>query len=138
MHAERSYVRQPLEHGARGYILKDTPMELLTTVIQTFPDLDAFVTHPGLHPPEVQDLMSDPYRSRFANLTAREQEIFVLLARGLSYKEIAYKLRISEKTASVHRYNIMQKMQLQDQAAIIRAALSGGIISQADLLRDLP
>lgn len=135
MHEERALVRRAYAHGARGYILKDSSLELISTVIQTFPDLDKFITHPGLHPPELL-ATEDPYLTRYSNLTVREQEIFRLLAEGLTYKEIAFKLHISEKTASVHRYNIMRKMNLMDQAAIIRAALTLGVITQSELLRE--
>ena len=133
MHEEKAYVRQAYEAGARGYILKDSPIELLNTILSTFPDLEAFITHPALRIPETSS--RDPQLASYMALTAREQEIFSLLARGLSYKEIAYALKISSKTASVHRYNIIQKMGLGDQASIIRAALNLGILSQAELIR---
>ncbi|NCN05587.1 MAG: response regulator transcription factor [Spirochaetales bacterium] len=133
MHEEKAYVRQAYEAGARGYILKDSPIELLSTILSSFPDLEAFITHPALHIPETSS--KDPQLTSYLSLTAREQEIFALLARGLNYKEIAYALKISSKTASVHRYNIIQKMGLGDQASIIRSAFSLGILSQAELIQ---
>ncbi len=134
MHADKVYVEKAYQQGARGYILKDSPMELLNTVIQTFPDLEAFVTHPGLKPSVGSIEPSSKLVDKYNKLTDREKEVFGLLARGLNYKEIAFQLMIREKTASVHRYNIIQKMELGDQASIIRAAITVGVVGYHDLL----
>lgn len=130
MHKELAFVRQAKEAKARGYILKDSPLELIGEILQTFPNLPEFKTHQEL---DLDQATTREYQSYF-QLTDREKEIFRYLALGYNYKEIAYLLKISMKTSSVHRYNIIQKMGLSDQASIIRAALSLGIITNQDIL----
>lgn len=56
-------------------------------------------------------------------LTEREQQVMLLLIRGVQAKKIADKLGISPKTVDVHRYNLMQKMQVHSLAELVHAAL---------------
>lgn len=138
MHEEKQFVRQAYQRGAKGYILKDAPMELLEEIFQSLPNIDRFVTHPALMPREVAEAdPSDPLMSAFATLTSREQDVFALLTRGMNYKEIAYQLGISAKTASVHRFHIQQKLGIYDQRGIIRAALALGVITPEEIIRDV-
>jgi DNA-binding NarL/FixJ family response regulator len=131
MHKEKAYVRQAKDAKARGYILKDSPLELIGEILQSFPILPDFKTHEEL---SLDEALDGEYRSYY-QLTDREKEIFRYLALGYNYKEVAYLLKISMKTSSVHRYNIIQKMGLSDQASIIRAALSLGIITNQEILQ---
>jgi DNA-binding NarL/FixJ family response regulator len=64
----------------------------------------------------------------YDTLTSREQEIMVLLAEGLSSKEIAEKLFISPKTVDNHRTNILRKLNLHSTIELIRYAARLGII----------
>ena len=65
---------------------------------------------------------------RYLLLTTREREILELLARGMSYAEIAEKLTISPRTAETHRTNIMRKLTLESQADITLYAIQRGLI----------
>ncbi len=60
--------------------------------------------------------------SRFATLTPREREVMALVVRGLPNKQIATELGTSEKTVKVHRGRVMEKMQLQSVADLVRAS----------------
>jgi DNA-binding NarL/FixJ family response regulator len=131
MHKELALVHQAKGAKARGYILKDSPLELIKEILLAFPNLPEFITHQEL---ELNQTNDGEYNT-YIQLTEREKEIFRYLALGYNYKEIAYLLKISMKTSSVHRYNIIQKMGLSDQASIIRAALSLGIITNQEILQ---
>ena len=67
---------------------------------------------------------SDPYET----LTGREREIVQLVAEGHSSTAIAGRLSISARTAEAHRANVMRKLRLRNQAALIRYALSRGLL----------
>ena len=118
---DEAYVRQALQYGASGYLLKDTPFEELTQAIR--------LVHRGytqLGPGIASKLMQAPppntAQSSFAwaDLTPREQEILQLIAQGASNREIAQTLYISEKTVRNHVTNILTRLNLRDrtQAAI--------------------
>jgi FixJ family two-component response regulator len=72
---------------------------------------------------------------RYRTLTPREREVLSLVVCGLLNKQIAGKLNASEKTIKIHRGRVMQKMQIQSVADLVRAAQRLGINSDPDALR---
>ncbi|HEY9634499.1 MAG TPA: response regulator transcription factor [Coleofasciculaceae cyanobacterium] len=117
------YVAQAVRHGAKGYLLKDTPSEELAVAIRA---VDKGYTHlgPGLveklmakAPTPAQPITVPP---GWAELTPREQEVLRLIANGASNREIAQTLYISEGTVKNHVTNILSRLNLRDrtQAAI--------------------
>lgn len=125
MHDSSSYLLRAKKSGFKGYFIKNHPMDLLMAAI-SFPELRPFWADEQLMR-RLEGLSRDSHEP-YEDLSLREQEVFRLLAEGLNYKEIAYKLGISAKTASAHRYNVMQKIQLKNQAELIHYALELGII----------
>jgi DNA-binding NarL/FixJ family response regulator len=117
------YVAEALRHGAKGYLLKDTPSEELAAAIRA---VDKGYTHLG--PGLVEKVMakaSTPVQPTavppgWAELTPREQEVLRLIANGASNREIAQALYISEGTVKNHVTNILSRLNLRDrtQAAI--------------------
>ncbi|MBU7583592.1 MAG: response regulator transcription factor [Nostoc sp. TH1S01] len=120
------YVSAALQHGAMGYLLKDTPSEELAVAIRA--------VHKGytqLGPGIVQKLLnqfphgiptqSEPVPPSLTELTPREKEVLKLIATGASNREIAQELYISEGTVKNHVTNILNRLSLRDrtQAAII-------------------
>ena len=67
----------------------------------------------------------DPYET----LTSRQREILQLIVEGCSTKEIAKKLGISVNTASVHRSNLMDRLDIHDLASLVRYAIEAGIVT---------
>ncbi|MBN2655547.1 MAG: response regulator transcription factor [Spirochaetales bacterium] len=126
MHKTPYYVRKAMNEGYRGYFLKDDSLDLLIRAVTEPADRQFWMSD------EVEkmlnDYVDDEY-SHYENLTAREQQIFRLLAEGVGYKEIAYKLNVSPKTVSVHRDNIMRKMKLDHQTELIKQAVKLRIIT---------
>jgi DNA-binding NarL/FixJ family response regulator len=130
MHHSDQLVRQIVNAGVRGYIVKsDSDRDLIIAV-------EALARHKpffGPHAAEVilnssggstmtmQELVSD-------RLTSREREIVQLVAEGKSSKEIAYFLDISVKTAETHRANIMRKLNVHSVTDLVRYAVRNQIV----------
>lgn len=126
MHKTPFYIQKALKEGFRGYFLKDDSLDLLIDAV-CFPEKRGFWVSR-----EVELILNDYESNEFSlyeTLTAREQQIFRLLAEGVGYKEIAYKLNVSPKTVSVHRDNVMKKMKLDHQTELIKHAVKLRIIT---------
>jgi DNA-binding NarL/FixJ family response regulator len=78
----------------------------------------------------VEEMNNPSYASGRDGLTKREREVLRLVAEGLTTKDIAARLKISPKTAQVHRDNLKQKLNLRSTAAVVRYALEHKIIPE--------
>ena len=125
------YVYEALAAGASGFVLKDDPPEQLLAAIRTVAAGDALlspaVTKRVIH--QFSRLARPTPPSAFAELTAREQEVFRLMADGLSNAEIAAELFISETTVKTHVTHILQKLQLRDRVQAIVMAYQSGLFA---------
>ena len=122
MHSEETLVRQSLEAGARGYILKNAADLDLATAIRRAVDGNIVLD------PQVK--RAETLRGeRTAGLTARELEILQLIAIGKSNKEIASDLDLSVNTVSVHRANIMNALGLHKTAELVVYAIRNGLVN---------
>jgi DNA-binding NarL/FixJ family response regulator len=122
MHSEETLVRQSLEAGARGYILKNASDLDLAAAIRRVLDGD-IVLDPQVK--RVESLKGE----RTAGLTARELEILQLIAMGKSNKEIASDLGLSVNTVAVHRANIMNALGLHKTAELVVYAIRNGLVN---------
>jgi DNA-binding NarL/FixJ family response regulator len=130
MYQEEEVVARCLDAGASGYVLKDASASQLMHAIET--------VHRGgkyLSPGALQQVVTHylegherPATTRYDTLSAREREIFKLLADGLSVKEIAARLGVSVKTVDVHKYNLMRKLDIHDLAGLIKYAIQRKLI----------
>jgi DNA-binding NarL/FixJ family response regulator len=132
------YVYEALRAGASGFVLKDDPPEQLIAAVRTVAAGDALLS-PAVTRQVIERFTRIPRSSppkAYADLTAREREIFRLVATGLTNAEIAGRLYISETTVKTHIGHILQKLGLRDrvQAVVLahRTGLSGpdGCIDQ--------
>jgi DNA-binding NarL/FixJ family response regulator len=122
MHSEDTLIRQALEAGARGYILKNA-MELdLVSAIKRVAD-GHLVLDPQLTKPEALK------GERNFGLTARELEILQHIVAGKSNKEIAAELELSVNTVAVHRANIMDKLGIHKTAELVVYAIRNGLVN---------
>ena len=129
MHSDRQYVKGILEAGADGYLLKNCTYHQLTDAIQSVfsgkkilsEDITDLVIKGYLEPAEVEN-------DGFADLSEREVEILQLYAEGKSTREISEKLFISVKTVGTHKQHILEKLNLKNNADIIKFALKKGMI----------
>ncbi|QWP79086.1 response regulator transcription factor [Lysobacter sp. K5869] len=129
MHQEDEYILQAVRAGASGYVVKDSPAaELLAAVRDVhagrgyFGPQAARALAEQLRHPERE--LGDPY----GRLTAREREVFHLIADGLTTKEIARRLAISVKTAENHRARVLDKLGVRNSAELVRYASRKGLV----------
>jgi DNA-binding NarL/FixJ family response regulator len=133
MHLKVDYVTQAFQSGATGYVTKEAATEKLFECLESVLRGDYFMD-PSLHHAVVEKLMFQTEdgamndAARYSGLTDREQEILRLLAEGLSAKQIADKLFISQKTVENHRSNIMRKLDLHSVVELVRYAAKFGLI----------
>jgi len=132
MHETEQMVRDVLDAGARGYVLKsDAGRDLVSAV-------EALLQHRTFFSPRVSDMLLAAYLegterpisgpAQRNRLTPREREIVQLLAEGKSNKEVAATLNISVKTAETHRTNIMNKLDLHSISELVRYAVRNNIV----------
>jgi DNA-binding NarL/FixJ family response regulator len=129
MHDSEVLIREVLEAGARGYILKDDADRNLLAAVDALrrhqPYLSSRIA--GLFAKAVGSVGEDSPTDR-RRLTPREREVLQLLAEGKSNKEIAGFLGISVKTAETHRANIMLKLDFHSITELVRYAVRNKII----------
>ncbi|RZB37773.1 MAG: hypothetical protein SRB2_00875 [Desulfobacteraceae bacterium Eth-SRB2] len=133
MHSKVNYIVKAFQAGATGYVVKESTSERLLqgidTVLKGEYFMDSSVSHKVIEKlmefPEKEVKITD---ASYDTLTRREQEILVLLAQGLSTKQVAEKLFISPKTVENHRSNILCKLNLHSTLELVRYAARLGII----------
>jgi DNA-binding NarL/FixJ family response regulator len=120
MYSEENYVRNALNAGAKGYILKNAEVDLPAAIRRLAAGHQ--VIGPGLlsgnQPPEAD-----------GKLTAREKQVLQLIAEGKSNKEIAGLLSLSVNTVSVHRANIMEALGIHRTAELVLYAVQKGLVN---------
>lgn len=123
---DNRFVAQALRYGAKGYLLKDTPLKELADVIRSI--AKGYTQFgPGILEKIIADQSTLPTQSSqepppgFESLTPKEKEVLRLVAQGANNKEIAANLFLSEGTVRNHISNILGRLNLRDrtQAAIV-------------------
>ena len=125
------YVYEALAAGASGFVLKDDPPEQLLAAIRTVADGDALLS-PAITKRVIKQFTRIPRPTPpegFDQLTAREQEVFRLIANGLSNPEIAQELYISDTTVKTHITHILQKLGLRDRVQAVVLAYQSGLFA---------
>lgn len=127
-HADDAYIRQLLQVGASGYLLKKTASGELVRAIRVVAAGDTY-----LDPAATGRIVSDALGRRAArsapadkNLSGREEEVLRLTAWGYANKEIAARLDISVRTVEVYKTRAMEKMDMKNRIDIVRYALLQG------------
>jgi DNA-binding NarL/FixJ family response regulator len=122
MHSEDTLIRQALEAGAKGYVLKNAMDLDLVSAIKKVAEgktvLDPQISRGGTLKGE-----------RDTGLTARELEILQHIVAGKSNKEIATELNLSVNTVSVHRANIMDALGIHKTAELVVYAIRNGLVN---------
>jgi DNA-binding NarL/FixJ family response regulator len=123
------YVYEALRAGASGFMLKDDPPEQLIAAVRTIAAGEAL-----LSPAVTRSVIAQftrahrqPVPASIATLTARERDVFRLIARGLSNAEIGQELFIGDTTVKTHITRLLQKLDLRDRAQAIVLAYQTGV-----------
>ena len=131
------YVYEALRAGASGFLLKDTPPEQLVAAIQVVAAGDALLS-PSITRRVISEFVKgtgpkpQAQFPRLQDLTARELEVLVLIARGLSNAEIAKALYVSETTVKTHVARILMKLGLRDRVQAVVLAYEAGVVTPGD------
>jgi DNA-binding NarL/FixJ family response regulator len=131
MHADERYVYRAVREGASAYVLKDSvEQELIQAIVELrsggryfSPAVRAFAD--PVASAARDHLPDDPYET----LTARERELYQLLAEGSSNKDIAKALNLSLHTVETHRARIMDKLGLHTAAELVISAVRRGLVA---------
>ena len=116
-----------IKAGAAGYLLKDVRPQALSEAILTVHRGEALL-HPTIAAKLMQEFAQRDKRSAKDPLTEREHDVLRHIARGMSNKEIAAALVLSEKTIKTHVSNILQKLHLADRTQAALYAVKEGLV----------
>ena len=127
------YVYEALRAGASGFLLKDVPPEQLAAGIRCVAAGDALLA-PSITRRLIEEFAqsrpADPTPPRsFDDVTARELEVFGLIARGMSNAEIAAELVVSETTVKTHVARLLMKLGLRDRVQAVVLAYESGLVA---------
>ncbi|MFO0701623.1 MAG: response regulator transcription factor [Nitrospira sp.] len=132
MYANEEYLRQALQVGASGYLLKGAELAELELAIRTVSRGETYLT------PAVAKYAVEAYRSKsgelsgpLARLSGRQREIWQLIAEGCTTKDMAQRLNLSVKTVETHRAQLMERLDIHDVPGLVRLAIRVGLV-QAD------
>ncbi len=128
MHSESGMIKELIEIGADGYLLKNSSKdELVGAIVKVMqgeryfsPDVTMSLAEVK---PEKQTNLPDIY------LTKREIEIIKYIAEGYTNKEIGERLFISHRTVDTHRTNLMRKLEINNLAGIVNYAIKSGLLN---------
>jgi DNA-binding NarL/FixJ family response regulator len=128
------YVYEALRAGASGFLLKDRPSEELVAAVRVIAAGEALLA------PSVTRRLIEEFarraptttRTELDELTDREREVLVLMARGLSNAEIARALFVAETTVKTHVGRVLRKLGLRDRAQAVVLAYVSGLVQPGD------
>lgn len=123
MHESAEFVKNAVQAGASGYILKDTTSEEVYQAIKTVAKGKSYFSSSI-----AQVLIQQPQKPDNQRLTTREQVILSYIAKGKSSKEVAQVLDISFRTVEAHRRNIKSKLNIDSLAELVRYAVNHGLV----------
>ena len=123
-----NHVIQALEAGVSGYVLKDSVSEAIITSIQAVMSGEKVMA--GAVANRVLEMLTGQATPKqfYDGLTAREVEILKLLATGMANKQIAFRLKISEKTVRNHVSNTYEKLGIYDRSQAVLYAVRKGLV----------
>jgi DNA-binding NarL/FixJ family response regulator len=133
MYDHPKFIKEAFRLGAEGYILKGTRFSDLVIGIQKVVDGQIYLSrglsvYPGANGSEVNEFQDE--FMMLHSLTKRELEILTLIAKAKTNREIAELLFISDQTVSVHRKNLMRKLNITNSAGLMKFVVDHDLLSQ--------
>jgi two-component system, NarL family, invasion response regulator UvrY len=131
MHSEAQYAVRAIKAGASGYLTKDGAADQLVAAIRRIAAGGAYMT------PEAAELLARDYgrpedAAPHTLLSDREFQVFQAIVMGKSITAIAGELSLSVKTVSTHKSRIMEKMNISNQAELVRYAIRHKLLDETD------
>ena len=121
-------VAEAFRMGASGYLLKNSAASELFLAIQQVSLGRAYVT-PLVAQGMLESFVQDPQGREVSKLTTRQREILQLLAEGNSMKQVAAVLNVAPRTVAFHKYRIMKRLGLTNNAELIQLAIREGMVN---------
>jgi len=130
VYSEESYALQAIRAGAKGYLTKECSREMLVEAVTAVAYGGTFLSE------KVRKLMfSDNFAGTEAEaeaiwrdqLSSRELSVFIHICRGLTIKEISFKMALSPKTVSTYKTRLMEKLQVSTLSELIKIGLAWGL-----------
>ncbi|MGM0420356.1 MAG: response regulator [Bacillota bacterium] len=125
IHDDEEYIYKVTSAGAEGFLQKDITSDELKEAIERVLDGETVFPRSIVEDIETQDVEGKDYKEI---LSKREYEVLGLLARGMSNREIAEELYISEKTVKNHVSNILRKLDVNDRTQAVIKSLKHGLV----------
>ncbi|MBT3145275.1 response regulator transcription factor [Neptunomonas phycophila] len=126
MYSETALVKQALDVGALGYVTKNSPPDLLIEAVKRVGQGHMYVEHELAM--KLMTFRSEQAAHPFQDMTQREFEVFLMLARGLKVSTIAERLCISNKTVSNYTANLKSKLGIGSTAELVHLAIESGVV----------
>ncbi len=131
-HSDSVSVRQALQNGVCGYLLKRSVAEELPLAIRAASRKEIYLT-PSVSGPLLEGLIAGQTdgngKEGFDALTTREREVLQLVAEGKTNRAIANLLHLGDKTIEKHRASLAAKLNVRDIAGLVRIAVQHGLVS---------
>ena len=141
-YSDEEYVRELLEAGTCGYLVKQTAASDLIKAVREVAKGKVFfspsISKRMLACYQLVNRQGRPMRKFAVKLTSRQQEILQLIAEGHANKQMADVLGISIKTVEKHRQHLMDKLNLHEIAGLTRYAMSHGLVEKKERLASAP
>ncbi len=127
MHASPTYLQSALDVGGIGYVLKSSAREQILAAVEKGLRGELYIS-PGIGGEGLERYRSAEQVAASMRISPRERSVLQLVAEGKSGKEIAYQLRISEKTVAFHKDNLKRKLGLRTTAELTKHAVGEGLV----------
>jgi DNA-binding NarL/FixJ family response regulator len=127
VHDEMVYVNRAMNAGAKGYITKSSAPGILVTAIRKIADGDCYIEQGLLKDSSIQNNEVN-YRTLFDSLSAREFDVFLLLAKGLTVHKVADELCLGYKTVANYGTQIKSKLNVSTVAELAHIAMVLGVM----------
>ena len=128
MHSDSDFVLRILQSGARGYVLKQAPTEELLKAIEAIHSGETYFSQDVARLALNQFVRGSSDGSQPGQISAREREVLIAIAEGLSNKEIACRLGVGVRTIETHRERIMRKLNIHSIAGLTKFAIAKGLV----------
>ncbi|MBT2659611.1 response regulator transcription factor [Bacillus sp. ISL-45] len=127
MHSHEEYFMSAIREGADGYLLKDAPSDQVVEAIRTVARGES-VIHPSMTRKLLAFHQQKQAQQEGTTLTEREKEVLLCLVEGLSNKEIADRLFISDKTVKIHVSKIFKKLNVKSRSQVVIHAVQHQLV----------
>jgi DNA-binding NarL/FixJ family response regulator len=127
VHSDPPFIQSAVSLGADGYVLKNGKVGEVVSAIRAVTRGGSYFS-PAVAREIVEQLRDPTPNEPFTLLSSREREVLLLIAEGLSAKEVATRLNISHKTVEAHRTSLMRKLGVRKATELVRYALRRGLI----------